>query len=163
MLHGGFNFNWNTYPSFNSSGMWCCDLGKKNTTHVLEHLVFMDCVTLKLKALQSFERLGNTHPTQYHILVSSSRRRHHHHHHHHHGCVNLKSHIKYLPSFIIHRTPHNLHFKVTHYVRILQFESPGLGYRLDGLGSVPGTGNKIHSSPKRPDCLWETPNLLVNG
>ena len=145
--------------------MWRCILGKKNTTHVLEHLVFMDCLALKLEALQSFERLGNTHPTtEYHIPETSSRRhRHHHHHHHHHGCENFKSHIKYLPSFINQRTPHNLNFKVTHYVHILQFESPGLGYRLDGLGSIPGTGNKFHSSPNCPDCLWGTPNILVNG
>jgi len=44
------------------------------------------------EGIMIFERLGNTNPTtQYHIPEGSSLC--------HHGCENLKSRIKYLPSF----------------------------------------------------------------
>jgi hypothetical protein len=37
------------------------------------------------------------------------------------------------------------------------------GYGPDGLGSIPGIGKRLFSSPRRPDLLWSSPSLFSNG
>jgi hypothetical protein len=39
----------------------------------------------------------------------------------------------------------------------------GAGYRLDGRGSIPGSGKNFFSSPQRPDRLWGPPSLLSSA
>jgi hypothetical protein len=37
------------------------------------------------------------------------------------------------------------------------------GCGLDGLTSIPGRGERLFSTPQRPDLLWGPPSLLSNG
>jgi hypothetical protein len=37
------------------------------------------------------------------------------------------------------------------------------GYGLDTRGSIPGKGKRFFSTPQRPDMLWGSPSLLLNG
>jgi hypothetical protein len=41
--------------------------------------------------------------------------------------------------------------------------SIGMGYGLDGLGSIPGRGKRFLSSPLCQKRLWGPPSLLSNG